>query len=406
MVGPSRLYCATEGEAFKWICENVPLPQGDVLQLVPFSEEEFLQGLSSFSGRSGGRELDQPLFKEVTPKPPACRLEFELTYSVSDKEPASTSASASAPRPHTVHEDSSDDDDADQALSGMDAQFSKWASGRREGINAIPFAVVRAPEDAHATLIARDRSSWSSKPNSTSKAKDTNPSLLQRHPLVQNLGPDTTAELTSSQSTISANEQNRRYLNKMTYDDITSPQNESLTAENALNENDFPSKRAYLIAKAKLAKDKTTGSSSVLTSMSATQKRAAAAKNKNRKPIMETPELTAVETKPKQTMVCYENNPEGHRNALKLAIENKCIDPNNEEEVKNLMYQLEHTTNKMIRTNNTEMERQITPGGAVIGELKDEDTEMGGMAEQSETAMAQRLKAKAKKKGKKSGADK
>lgn len=116
--------------------------------------------------------------------------------------------------------------------------------------------------------------------------------------------------------------------------------------------------RAAIIAKAK-------GSSGITTSISASHKRAAQQKQRRKKPIIDAP---APSHQPAgQVMLRYDNTPEGHQTALKLAIEEGLINPDDDDEVQAFMKTIRETPNKKLKDDNEELDKHITAGGAALG---------------------------------------
>jgi hypothetical protein len=118
--------------------------------------------------------------------------------------------------------------------------------------------------------------------------------------------------------------------------------------------------RAAMIAKAE-------GTSGILTSTSASHKRAAQQKQRSKKPVIDTP---APSHQPAgQVMLRYDNTPEGHQTALKLAIEDGLINPDDDDEVQAFMKTIRETPNRKLKDSNEELDKHIAAGGAALGVL-------------------------------------
>jgi len=116
--------------------------------------------------------------------------------------------------------------------------------------------------------------------------------------------------------------------------------------------------RGAIIAKSK-------GASGIITSTSASHRRAAQQKQRRKKPATNTP---APSHQPAgQVMLRYDNTPEGHQTALKLAIEEGLINPDDDDEVQAFMKTIRETPNKKLKDNTEELDKHITAGGAALG---------------------------------------
>ncbi|KAH5728870.1 hypothetical protein HBI17_225860 [Parastagonospora nodorum] len=117
---------------------------------------------------------------------------------------------------------------------------------------------------------------------------------------------------------------------------------------------------AAMIVKAK-------GTSGVLTSTTASHKRAAQQKQRRKKPVIDTP---APSHQPAgQVMLRYDNTPEGHQTALKLAIEEGLVNLDDDDEVQVFMKTIRETPNRKLKDSNEELDKHITAGGAALGVL-------------------------------------
>jgi hypothetical protein len=407
MAGPAKFYSHSESDALAWIDKHLSSPGGVKLQNVFNS-----------SSASGGRSLEQSLFKRSAP-PAASQQGFSLVWGQEESAPPPAAAS----HPMGVIEDNLEDDPPFLALADLGYQFSIWAHNRRESVNKIPFAVARAPQHTHNYLAAWDQSHWSTTALPPAATTTPTPNLQgedQSHHLVQGSAASSATQLTTSQQRLDQSAQNSRAMRS------ASPptQDDASAFENAQNENAGPSKRAALIAKAK-TKPAASGSG-ILTYKSASQKRAALQKNKHRKSILETPapQPKAEVSKPKPTTqqrveLKFDNTPEGHKTALKLAIQRGYVDPNNDEQVKALMETIREMPNKMLKDASGELDRHVVAGGAALGVIGEDAA--GEVAESSrapiktrdndgtevqvkESSKTQRLKGKARKDAKKGAA--
>jgi hypothetical protein len=135
-----------------------------------------------------------------------------------------------------------------------------------------------------------------------------------------------------------------------------------------------PSKIASLIAKAKA---KPAASAGVLSSQSASQRRAAQHKGKHRKPIVETPPSPAPAPEPTKRRpfeLMYDNSPVGRQRALALAVQEGIIDPNNDGQVARLMERLQESINrKKLEGYTAVMASMVQKGGAVMGVVREDE---------------------------------
>jgi hypothetical protein len=401
MAGPAEFYSQSESDAFAWI-GKFSSPRGVESQEHPDTSA------------GGGRSLEQPLFKQPAPRA-APKQSFALVWGQEE----SVSPPAAPSHSTGVIDDNLGDDSPFLALADMGYQFGVWAENRREGVNKISFAVARAPQLTHLSLAAWDHEHWSTAPAATTiptpnPQGDTEP----RH-LVQGSNASSATQLTSSQQPLGQSGQNSRAI-RSTPPISSAAQDDAFASENAQDENAGPSKRAALIAKVK-AKP-ATSSAGILTSKSASQKRAALQKNRHRRPIYETaePQAKAEEPKPatqQRVELRFDNTPEGHRTALNLAISQGLVDPDNDAQVEALMNTIRSTPNKVLKDASAELDRHVAAGGAVLGVINEDAA--GEMAESSralikkddgdaeaqekDTSKTQRLKGKARKNAKKAG---
>jgi hypothetical protein len=311
-MAPSHFYSPSESDALAWLSKHTPSPRGVKSQHVFGNEDDFFLGLQarSDSSASGGRSLEQPLFKRSAPLAASQQLRW-------DKE---ESASETAAPSHTtsVHEDDMGDDLPQLALADLSYQFGVWSHNRRESVTAIPFAVLRAPQQAHAAF-------------------DKTPAPQQQQ--------DTSTAA------------------------LTLPQQE--------DDNSRSSGRAALIAKAKSAPSSSSGG--VLTSKSSTQKRAALQKNRHRKPTVDMPAPTTQAEKPEAkssipTVLCYENTPEGHRTAVTLAIQQGLIDADDDAAIEALMKTIRESHNTKLKDDTDELDKHMTSGGVALGLINEDST--------------------------------
>jgi hypothetical protein len=77
------------------------------------------------------------------------------------------------------------------------------------------------------------------------------------------------------------------------------------------------------------------------------------------------------EPKPEQTVLMFDNTPEGMRNAVNVAIKEGLIEAGNNAQIQKLMQLLASTRNKKTK-GDSEIERSVGQGGAVLGKIKDE----------------------------------
>ncbi|EAT90950.2 hypothetical protein SNOG_01301 [Parastagonospora nodorum SN15] len=88
-------------------------------------------------------------------------------------------------------------------------------------------------------------------------------------------------------------------------------------------------------------------------------------KQRRKKPVIDTP---APSHQPAgQVMLRYDNTPEGHQTALKLAIEEGLINPDEDDEVQAFMKTIRETPNRKLKDSNEELDKHITAGGAALG---------------------------------------
>jgi hypothetical protein len=292
---PSHFYSPSESDALAWLSKHTPSPRGVKSQHVFGNENDFFPGLQgrSDSSASGGRSLEQPLFKRSAPLAASQQLRW------GQEELASETAAPS----HTtsVHEDDLGDSLPHLALADLSYQFDVWSHSRRESVTTTPFTVVRAPQQAHIAF-----------------------------------------ETTSAPQQQQDNSMAAAAL----------PQQE--------DDNAHSSKRAALIAKAKSAPSSSSGG--VLTSKSSTQKRADLQKSRHRKPTVDTPALTTQAEKVelesrKQTVLRYENNPEGHRTAVTLAIQQGLINADDDAAIEALMKTIRESYNTKIKDDTYELDK-------------------------------------------------
>jgi hypothetical protein len=106
------------------------------------SEDDFLPGLKEKSGSSvsGGRSLEQSLFKQSAPLAAQQQPELSVEWLGWGQE-----ESASAATPHTIcvlFEDDSGDAPQTLALADLEHKGRVWANNRREGVTTTPFPVA------------------------------------------------------------------------------------------------------------------------------------------------------------------------------------------------------------------------------------------------------------------------
>ncbi|KAH7089873.1 hypothetical protein FB567DRAFT_590665 [Paraphoma chrysanthemicola] len=93
-------------------------------------------------------------------------------------------------------------------------------------------------------------------------------------------------------------------------------------------------------------------------------------------------------TQPEQTMLMFDNTPEGIRNGVDVAIKEDLIEEGNEAQIQQLMKVMASTTNKKVK-GDTEIEMSVGKGGAVLGKVKkDAGGEGDALVEQSTSTMA------------------
>jgi hypothetical protein len=113
MAIPSKFYAKNECDALAWICEHAPSPRGVESSQVFNNEDTFLSGFQGrpSSAASGGRSLEQPLFKQF--HHPAAGEQSGL--------------SSHSRHTDSVHEDNIRDDDPSLALADFDYQYHRWS---------------------------------------------------------------------------------------------------------------------------------------------------------------------------------------------------------------------------------------------------------------------------------------
>jgi hypothetical protein len=156
-----------------------------------------------------------------------------------------------------------------------------------------------------------------------------------------------------------------------------SPLSPSAQDENAgpcKDENVSPSKIASLIAKAKAKLPNP--SAGILTSQSASQRRAAL-KGKHRRPAIDTTPAPAPAPEPpkgKRLELMYDNSAAGRQRALGLAVKEGIIDPKNDEQVRALMKKFEESMNKKrFEGDAATMAALVEKGGAVLGVVREDE---------------------------------
>ncbi|CAO2648475.1 Nn.00g077420.m01.CDS01 [Neocucurbitaria sp. VM-36] len=412
----SRSKFATGGDALKRIWERFPqltidAPRFDVRQAGAFLA--VVDGnLLLFKGVTKGRTPDQPLFGRpalpASSVPGAVHLpsvsEFRVSHDTifdhhkedgkqrqlekADEVPRSSSTEASRDVALLSNDDKDDqkdvpmrlhtntetndshrsglytnslgfderDNDPEFALGYMDAEFSKWSHTKREGKDAVTGDIMRAPADIHATLLSLDRKTWSkalSVPSQTTKVDDPDlqtagdriAQMSIQHPVQAAEMHDLHHERRNSGTSLEAAPQ----------DDMVSGKDDNPTEEDVSQEH-FPSKRAAIIAKSKAASH-----SSILTAQSASQKRSALHKNKNRKPITQQslPNLKQPESTPEapqeqqqleqSSLLIFDNTDAGRREALDMALKSGMINPHEESDVKGVFRMMSNFKSNQVK---------------------------------------------------------
>lgn len=245
-------------------------------------------------------------------------------------------------------------------LQNMDTQFSKWSYELNEGITAIPFVMAQAPAETHTRLVEIDRHFWAAGDgqvfDDTARTDAAAAAVLNRFQKTGSGRPTTSRRTAQMKDGILDNRHDKAM-----------------------------SKRAALIAKSKAAKD-----SSLVVSNSASQRRSAMHKNKNRRSIMPSPPPTARRLRPESTTeplteqrrptIFILNKPEDdERHEVDSALQDRRIDPDNRQHLEELMNKL----NKAI----------TEKGGGSDSRIVDLDEETPEQA-----GKAHRLKGKARKK--------
>ncbi|KAF2826392.1 hypothetical protein CC86DRAFT_28784 [Ophiobolus disseminans] len=105
----------------------------------------------------------------------------------------------------------------------------------------------------------------------------------------------------------------------------------------------------------------------------------------------------------KKEILMYENTPDGHRTAVNIALKNGYIQANNNEQLVKLMHMLANTTNTKIKDDSTEIERSVSAGGAVLGEITEDGELQPPSQRHVEPVKHGRLKGKARMEAKKAG---
>jgi hypothetical protein len=320
MAAPSFSYAASGSDAFARISANTSSPQIGDLKPLSGAEEDFFERVRELSsGSSEGRAMEQPLFKWLSPKPvlpPSAKEGFCVEFAGPKPAAASTGATG------FVDDDEQDDNPA-LALSDMRDQFNRFAHKRRELVDAVPFSIAGAPANAHAAIAAWDRTAWSTAP-----------------------APAAETQLTPAQAAPA----------------------------------DFESKPKSSNVAAAIAKSRAASSGAVIIAASSSTKRAAQRKKKRHQPV--TPMVTsqpepadptpAEYGKLKQTILAFDNTPEGYRTAVDDAIKEGLVDGNDKQAIAALMERMASTKNIKEKDRATELERHVQKGDAIVGRIQEE----------------------------------
>jgi hypothetical protein len=194
----------------------------------------------------------------------------------------------------------------------------------------------------------------------------------QTHIVVRSQG------LSQDSSTASAPEQPTSLPPRTTTTAAPEPTTPQPPSPSAHEENTSPSKIACHIAKAKA---KPVASAGILSSQSASQRRAAL-KGKHRKPSVETPPAPAPAPEPpkrNQFELMLDNSPAGRQQALALAVQQGIIDPSNDGQVAKLMNKIEESFSKKKNFGGdaAAMAAMVQKGGAVLGVVREDEVGEG-----------------------------
>lgn len=371
----SKFYSANEGDALKWLVNNVSFASDDKPLASSMTQAELDEG-SLYRAGARGQSLPDPLFvKSKTHNETSTQSKFHLTREVEHEAKEETS-----------HEDTPGSNgavnlEADlQALAVTDIgdHFKQWAHKKREGLEAIPFVVAKAPESTHM--------------------KSANKAYAGSPPPKVTISSDAGCEETSDsvQGTLKRSVSYSDSDGAINSDDALDDGDSVASNEKPPGDRippwkkDGMTKRAAQIAKVKAASNK-----AVLTKPTASEKRSALRKNKNYKSIYEPkpenePEQSEKKLPVSTTIITHCNNENVH-NAVQLAIQRGLINHSDDNMVQALM--------EVIAEAGKQKSDQEADNGD-NGDKKGEGGIDGDGEKEKLKAKSQRLKGKARKEAK------
>jgi hypothetical protein len=352
-MAPSHFYSHSESDALAWLSKHTSSPRGVKSQQVFGNKDNLFPGLQgrSDSSASGGRSLEQPLFKRSAPLAASQQLRWGQEESASETAAPSHTTS--------VHEDDLGDAPTQLALADLSYQFSVWSHNRRESVTTTPFAVAGASQQAHGAF-----------------------------------------NMASSQQ-----QQQQQQQQQTSTAALTLPQQE--------DDNARSSRRAAMIAKARSNPGILTSTPS--TQKRAALQRNRHRKPTFDTPAPSTQAEKPESNSSIPMVLKYENTPEGHRTAVTLAIQQGLINADDDDAVEELMKTIRESHNTKLKDDTDELDKYITAGGAAIEVLNEDamgasetDVKVEGdtvAAHDVGDDTKQRSKGKSKKNKKKKGAN-